>query len=151
VEKPRPFSQDAAILRANESFYRAFSAGDYAAMERVWAARAPVSCLHPGLPALVGRENVMQSWRQILAQSAQIVMRCDHARVQLFGESAIVTCYEGNGDEPAHLAATNVFVREAGEWRMVHHHAGPLARAIARPASRRGGGGGGSSGGADLN
>jgi ketosteroid isomerase-like protein len=142
VEKPRPFSQDAAILRANESFYRAFSAGDYAAMERVWAAHAPVSCLHPGLPALVGRETVMQSWRQILAQSGQIVMRCDHARVQLFGESAVVTCYEGNGDEPAHLAATNVFVREGDEWRMVHHHAGPLARAIARPVARGGGGGG---------
>lgn len=138
MEKFRPSSQDSAILHANESFYRAFTAGDYAAMDRLWAARVPVSCLHPGLPALVGRENVMQSWRQILAQSSQIVMRCDHARVLQFGESAMVTCYEGNGDEPAHLAATNVFVLEGGQWRMVHHHAGPLARAIAKPSARSG-------------
>jgi ketosteroid isomerase-like protein len=131
-------SQDSAILRANETFYRAFSAGDYAAMSRLWAEHAPVSCLHPGLPALLGRESVLESWRQILLQSAQIPMRCDHARVMLLGESAIVTCYEGNGDEPAHLAATNVFVREGDAWRMVHHHAGPLARAISRPPPRIG-------------
>jgi hypothetical protein len=43
-----------------------------------------------------------------------------------------VTCYEGNAHQPAHLAATNVFVLEDGQWRMVHHHAGPLARTITR-------------------
>jgi ketosteroid isomerase-like protein len=129
---------EAAILRANESFYRAFSTGDYPKMARLWAEQAPVSCLHPGLPALIGREPVMQSWRQILAQSAQMAMRCDHARVHRLGESAIVTCYEANGEEPAHLAATNVFVREGDAWRMVHHHAGPLARAISRPPARAG-------------
>jgi ketosteroid isomerase-like protein len=131
-------SHDAAILHANATFYRAFSTGDYASMARVWAEHAPVSCLHPGLPALIGREAVMQSWRQILTQSAQMAMRCDHAHVQLLGESAIVTCYEANAEEPAHLAATNVFVREGDAWRMVHHHAGPLARAISRPPTRAG-------------
>lgn len=125
-------TSEPAILRANELFYRAFSTGDYAAMARLWSEQAPVSCLHPGLPALVGREPVMQSWRQILTQSVQITMRCDHAQVLLLGETAVVTCYEANGDEPAHLAATNVFVREADSWRMVHHHAGPLARVISR-------------------
>lgn len=131
-------SPDAAILHANATFYRSFGTGDYATMARLWAEHTPVSCLHPGLPALIGREAVMQSWRGILAQSSQMAMRCDQARVQRFGESAIVTCYEANGDEPAHLAATNVFVREGDAWRMVHHHAGPLARAISRPPTRAG-------------
>jgi ketosteroid isomerase-like protein len=131
-------SPDAAILQANATFYHAFSTGDYPAMARLWAEHAPVSCLHPGLPALIGREAVMQSWRQILAQSAQMAMRCDHARVHVLGETAIVTCYEANAEEPAHLAATNVFVREGDAWRIVHHHAGPLARAISRPPTRAG-------------
>ena len=26
-------------------------------------------------------------------------------------------------DEPARMQATNVFVREEGEWKMIHHHA----------------------------
>jgi ketosteroid isomerase-like protein len=62
-------------------------------------------------------------------------MRCDHARAQLFGELAIVTCYEGNGEHPAHLAATNLFTREDGVWRLVHHHAGPLSAPIPKPPS----------------
>ena len=65
-------------------------------------------------------------------------MRCDQPVVHLSGDSALVVCYEGNGERPAHLAATNAFVRESGRWRMVHHHASPLARrsdASRRPAS----------------
>jgi ketosteroid isomerase-like protein len=60
-------------------------------------------------------------------------MRGDYARAQIVGELAIVICYEGNGEQPAHLAATNVFVLEDDEWRIVHHHAGPLAHPIDRP------------------
>ena len=130
--KPKPTAVEASILHANDGFYRAFSEGDYAAMSRVWAAEAPLSCVHPGLPAIVGRDAVLQSWRQILDESAPFEMRCDHVQINLLGDSAIVTCYEGNGHQPAHLAATNVFVLEDSEWRMVHHHAGPLARTINR-------------------
>jgi ketosteroid isomerase-like protein len=132
VTKPKLTQVEAAIQSANSSFYRAFSAGDYAAMAKLWAERAPISCVHPGMPALLGREAVMESWRQILNGSAPFVMRADHTQVLMHGELAIVTCYEGNADQPAHLAATNVFVLEADAWRLVHHHAGPLARTITR-------------------
>ena len=132
MSKPKLTPVEAAIYSANTSFYRAFSAGDYAAMSRLWAAEAPVSCVHPGMPAILGREAVMQSWAQILNGAAPFEMRADHAQVHILGETAIVTCYEGNADQPAHLAATNVFVFEADAWRMVHHHAGPLARTISR-------------------
>ena len=79
----------------------------------------------------------MNAWRQILVESAPIAMRCDDAQVQLLGDTALVLCYEGNADLPAHLAATNVFVLEDTRWRMVHHHAGPLARPMlaAMPSS----------------
>lgn len=133
VTKSISSAAEASIQEANASFYRAFTAGDYVAMARVWAERAPLSCVHPGLPAILGRDAVLQSWRQILDETTPIDMRCDRVQVHLLGDSAIVTCYEGNGDQPAHLAATNVFVLEAGQWRMVHHHAGPLARTIAKP------------------
>ena len=126
---------EAAILIANASFYRAFSKGDYAAMSALWASRASVACLHPTSPALLGRDAVLESWRQILRQSPSFEMRCDRPVVHLAGETAFVTCYEGNGDQPAHLAATNVFVLEDGTWRMVHHHAGPLGSPIPRPAT----------------
>ncbi|HKU42813.1 MAG TPA: nuclear transport factor 2 family protein [Polyangiales bacterium] len=135
MSKPKPSPIEAAIRSANASFYRTFSVGDYEAMARLWAERAPVSCVHPGMPALHGRETVMESWRQILSGGSPFEMRADHPEVSLFGETAIVTCYEGNDQQPAHLAATNVFVLEGGQWRMVHHHAGPLARTIARDSA----------------
>jgi ketosteroid isomerase-like protein len=126
---------EAAILDANARFYRAFSEGDYAAMAELWAARAPIACFHPGMSALIGREVVLDSWQQILREASGLVMRCDHARVQLLGEVALVLCYEGNAEQAAHLAATNAFVLEDGRWRMVHHHAGPLARPVAKPSA----------------
>lgn len=126
----QPSTQHSAVLEANDSFYRAFSAGDYAAMCSLWAEHASITCLHPGAPALVGREIVLQSWRQILVDSAPIAMRCDYACVHIYGATAVVLCYEGNDRLPAHLAATNIFVLEADRWRMVHHHAGGLAHPI---------------------
>jgi ketosteroid isomerase-like protein len=129
----QPPPQHGAVLEANDNFYRAFTAGDYAAMRALWAEHAAITCLHPGSSVLVGQDIVLQSWRNILAEPAPVAMRCDYARVHIYGETAVVLCYEGNARLPAHLAATNVFVWEADRWRMVHHHAGPLAHPI--PAS----------------
>ena len=118
-----------AALLANEEFYRAFRDGDFAAMSRLWAAQLPVACLHPGTPLLLGRQAVLASWKQVL--SAPPPMRCQGSTVQVFGETALVYCYEGGDNQPMHLAATNVFAKEGGAWRMVHHHAGPLSEPIA--------------------
>ncbi len=132
-----PEVTEAAVLSANATFYRAFSEGDYAAMSDLWARRAPVACFHPGSPALVGRPAVLESWRQILGGSPGFALRCDQPVAHVVGDAAIVTCYEGSDDDPAHLAATNVFVFEDGTWRMVHHHAGPMSRPVARGRAAR--------------
>ena len=124
-----------AVLGANETFYRAFTDRDYASMSELWAHRAPVACFHPAARALIGRSAVLDSWRQILDGASRFELRCDRPVAHVVGDAAIVTCYEGNGDEPAHLAATNVFVLEDGSWRMVHHHAGPISSPVPRPRS----------------
>jgi ketosteroid isomerase-like protein len=126
----------AAVKEANAAFYRAFSAGDAAAMRDLWAQRAPIACLHPMAQALVGREAVLESFGKLLRQAPRFELRCEQPVVSLLGEVAFVTCYEGAGGEPAHLAATNVFVLEDGNWRMVHHHAGPLSSPIMRAPDR---------------
>jgi ketosteroid isomerase-like protein len=118
---------EAAVLEANHEFYRAFSRGDYAAMSELWAQQAPVACLHPGARLLSGRAAVLASFRELLAAAPAWKMVSRDATVHLFPPSAFVTCLEANGDQPAHLAATNIFLLEDGRWRMVHHHAGPLS------------------------
>jgi hypothetical protein len=126
---------EVAALQSNAAFYRAFSRGDIVAMSDLWARHTPVACLHPGAAVLQGREAVLASWRQILRGGMPFQMRCDNPTPLVVGETVLVTCYEANGDRPAHLAATNVFVLEDGVWRMVHHHAGPLSSPIAPPAA----------------
>lgn len=125
----------AAVLQANGAFYEAFSNADVAAMTELWAKHAHVACFHPAAPAVLGREAVLASFRQILRHAPPGRMRCEEAVVTVLDGTAIVTCYEGSGEQPAHLAATNVFVLEEGAWRMVHHHAGVLAKPIPRTTS----------------
>ena len=118
------------VLAANEAFYVAFSQGDVHGMGRLWASRAAVSCLHPGMQVLHGRDTVMRSWQAILRARPEQRLRCLSPRVQLVGNVALVTCYEAAGDGPGHLAATNVFLQESGEWKLVLHQAGPLQHAV---------------------
>jgi len=112
------------VLSANLEFYRAFTLRDAGAMERLWARRLPVSCIHPGWMALRDRGAVMISWRDILANPEAPRIMCHDEDAVLYGDLAIVTCEEALDDNT--LVATNIFVREDGAWRLVHHQAGPL-------------------------
>ncbi|HYS08327.1 MAG TPA: nuclear transport factor 2 family protein [Myxococcales bacterium] len=113
------------VLEANSAFYAAFARGDAEAMDALWAREAPVACLHPGWELLQGREAVVESWRRILlGGGAPAGIRCESASAHVQGDWAWVVCAEVL---PAgKLAATNLFVREEGLWRLVHHHASPM-------------------------
>ncbi len=113
-----------AVLFANEAFYQALSAGDFDRLEELWSRSAPLACTHPGWNALLGREAVMESWRAIIDNGAPAI-ECVAPRVHLLGGTALVTCYERVAG--GYLVASNIFVREAKAWKMVHHHAGPAA------------------------
>jgi ketosteroid isomerase-like protein len=117
-------SEQDAVLFANEAFYLAIASRDVEAMIRIWA-EDPVSCLHPGWAALVGRADVLESWERILSHDAAPKIICRKPRVLLHGEVAAVVCYEEIDGE--FLVATNLFRREGRQWRMVHHQAGPTA------------------------
>lgn len=114
--------EDDRVLEANTAFYRAFSSGDINAMEVLWATKSTAATTHPWRPALVGRQDVMDSWRAILVNPPSI--RFSEVVVTRLDGFALVTCLEEAGDV---LSATNVFVLEEGEWKICHHHAGPVA------------------------
>lgn len=124
---PRSLSPDEPdVLAANGAFYDAFARRDLSAMDHLWARRVPVACIHPGWDVLRGREQVMESWRAILGDGGGTDIRCSGAVVHVLGEVAVVTCRERLA--AGRLIATNVFVREEGRWKIVHHQATPLAR-----------------------
>ncbi len=120
-----PPDDETALLDANAAFYRAFSQRDIAAMEELWAKKAPVVCIHPGWPPLMGRDAVLEGWRRILANPSQPALQMMAPRVTLWGDVALVLCFEKVEDQ--YLIASNLFVREGKAWRLSHHQAGPVA------------------------
>jgi hypothetical protein len=118
-----------AILFCNEAFYRAITDRDIAAMDDVWARASPVSCIHPGWAAIIGRDEVLASWRRILSHDASPKIVCRQPGVLLYGELGAVICYEDIDGQL--LVTTNLFRREGRHWRLIHHQAGPTAAQLA--------------------
>jgi len=118
------------VLEANEAFYRAFAQRDVDAMGALWAEAHPVACIHPGWDVLDGRDAVLASWRGILASDGAPEITCSLAEAHVLGDVAFITCQEAIGG--GRLAATNLFVREGGAWRLVLHQATPIAPELAR-------------------
>ena len=117
--------EEVEVLAQNRAFYAAFRQRDLDSMDELWATRVKVACVHPGWQPIRGREQVMASWRAILGQSSVPQIRCEDASAHVLGDTAFVLCEEVLGE--GRLAATNVFVREEDDWRLVHHQAGPMA------------------------
>ena len=120
-----------AVLAANESFYAAFEKLDDDAMSLVWAGDAPVSCIHPRGDLIEGREGVLASLQNIFRSTDAIRFDLVRARAFVAGDTAWVVLFEriesrhGERTLRAETQATNVFVREGGAWKLVHHHAEP--------------------------
>lgn len=126
-------SDEADILAANAAYYHAFVTADFAAMSRLWA-DDNVSCIHPGWPALIGRQAILESYRQILSNPNQERIDPRNEIVMVSGSEGRVLCVEFVSGSA--LAATNLFKRVGDAWRMTHHQASLIAALVEEPASR---------------
>jgi hypothetical protein len=111
----------AVVLFANDAFYLAFNHRDLAAMDEIWARQTPTACIHPGWHCLIDREEIMQSWSDILGNESAPDISCHGARVLFQGDVTSVICFEQL--EEGWLVATNNFIWEDGELRLCHHQA----------------------------
>ncbi len=91
-------------------------------MDELWARGIEIGCIHPGWEPLLGREAVMESWEAILNNSEIPEFEYREISIQLRGDFAIVLTYEIF--EEAALVATNIFIREDDNWKIVHHQSG---------------------------
>ena len=110
------------VYFVNETFYRAFADRDLAAMSQLWARNAMVCCIHPGWDAIYDREKILESWRLILSNSGASTISCSAVEVMMWGDVMGVVCFEKIDEY--FLRATNLYIQEYGQWRMVHHQAG---------------------------
>ena len=127
-------SDETEVLTANAGYYQAFANADFAAMSRIWA-DDNVSCIHPGWPVLIGRQPILDSYRQILRNPNQDRIEPRNEMVMVEGDKARVFCVEFVGG--AALATTNLFKRVDGvAWKMTHHQASPIAALVEEVASQ---------------
>jgi ketosteroid isomerase-like protein len=110
-------------LFINDAFYQAFRGRDLAAMEDLWAREAPVVCIHPGWSAIFGRREILQTWQGIFENPESPEIFCRNPQAFPLGEAALVVCYEEMAGTL--LVATNIYRRESGGLKIVHHQAGP--------------------------
>lgn len=113
------------VLQANDAFYQAFLKGDADALVGMLSDRNDLEVMHPGWPTVRGRDLVTATWRDVAMNPPPL--RVVAPRVLMLGpDAAIVTCYEHV--ERTTLVATNVWLRETGRWRLLHHQGAPSVR-----------------------
>jgi ketosteroid isomerase-like protein len=125
-----------AVLAANAAFYAAFERGDFDAMQELWASDDGIVCVHPASTPIRGRRDVMRSWMVLMANAAYIQFFLTDVEAAVVGDVASVTCTENvlsaAPGTPVGVfaggsaAATNVFRRADGDWRLWVHHASPV-------------------------
>ena len=121
------------VLKANENFYKAFNANDLDAMKKVWSSNENVTCIHPGWNPLNGFEPIMKSWEGIFKNSGNMNIEASGVSVLASEDLAWVSCVEKlytiatNGVLASEVFSTNLFKLEEGSWKMIMHHASPIA------------------------
>ncbi len=123
------------------AFYDALNRADVDGLMLLWADDEEIVCIHPGGPRLLGHAAIQASWEAILERGGlQIRPSQLHETHNLM--SSVHTVVEGvtsSGNEPAHLVATNVYIKTPQGWRIVLHHVsvapGPVPAGLHPPSS----------------
>ena len=118
------------VEAAEDAYYDALEAGDYAALIQVWADVEDIACALPMAPFVVGRTAVESTWRDVLSALGRIDLQTRHVCWIHAGDTALHVVEEipaaAPGQQaPSPLYATNVYRRFGDGWRMVLHQNSP--------------------------
>ena len=124
-------STEDEVRKASEQFYAAVNRmvnGDAGPLADIWSHSAVVTTMHPIGGREVGWDKVRQSWEQVAQLASEGQVKLGDQIIQVAGDVA----YElGVEHGQAKLAGqqvtiehrvTNIYRRESGAWKIVHHH-----------------------------
>ena len=124
-------STEDEVRAASEQFYAALNSmgnGDAGPMADIWSHGADATTMHPIGGRQVGWDQVGDSWQQVARIASdgrvtlgdQLIRVVGDAAYELGTEHAVLTL--GGHPVRAEVRVTNIYRREAGSWKVVHHH-----------------------------
>jgi ketosteroid isomerase-like protein len=124
-------STEDQVRKASEQFYAALNRmvnGDAGPLADIWSHSAAVTTMHPIGGRQVGWDEVRGSWEQVAQIASEGQVKLSDQLVQVSGDIAYeVGTEQGHaklaGEQiPIENRVTNIYRREAGAWKVVHHH-----------------------------
>ena len=119
------------VRKASEQFYTALNRmieGDSSLLSGVWAHGATVTTMHPIGGRQVGWDKVLDSFQQVAGIASAGQVKLEDQIIHVIGDLAYElgvergqATFAGQQVTLDHRV-TNVYRREAGRWKIVHHH-----------------------------
>jgi ketosteroid isomerase-like protein len=126
------------VRQASARFYTALNRmanGDATPMTAVWAHGGDVTTMHPIGVREVGWDKVGPVWEQVASMCSGGQIRLHEQLIRAGTDLAYESGVEDGeitmaGERIAfNERVTNIYRRDAGEWKIVHHHSDPSAAA----------------------
>jgi ketosteroid isomerase-like protein len=124
-------SAEVEVRKASEQFYAALNRmanGDARTLSDIFSQGASVTAMHPIGGRNVGWNSVRESFEQVAQIATEGRIRLDDQIIQVAGDLAYELGFErGQAKFAGHQVTldhrvTNIYRREAGSWKIVHHH-----------------------------
>ena len=119
------------VRTASSKFYAALNCmlgGDASSLGDIWSHNSTVSTMHPIGGREIGWEQVKASFEQVARSSTGGRVELTDQLLRIAGELAYELGVEraqfSISGEPLSLNSrvTNIYQRQAGNWKIVHHH-----------------------------
>jgi ketosteroid isomerase-like protein len=132
------------VRKASTQFYAALERmlnGDAQPLSDVWSHGPDVTTMHPIGGRQVGWNEVRESWEQVGQGASNGKVELKDQLIRVVGDLAYEVGVEypefelGGEKVSGQIRVTNIYQREGGGWKMIHHHT-DLAPAMLEVLSR---------------
>lgn len=124
-------SAEDAVRSASGQFYAALNRmlnGDAGPLAEIWSHSVAVTTMHPIGGREVGWGKVRETWEQVAKGAADGQVKLRDELIQVVGDMAYELGTEqgqvklGGHQVSIEHRVTNIYRRESGAWKIVHHH-----------------------------
>lgn len=124
-------STEDEVRKASMQFYVALNRmlnGDARPLSNIWSHGSTVTTMHPIGGRQVGWNEVRESWEQVAKSASDGKVELKDQLIHVAGDAAYEAGVEhaefrlGGQQVASQIRVTNIYQREAGVWKVTHHH-----------------------------